>query len=183
MIKSVLPEGGGQGGQWRDHRQVINGILWQARTGAPWRDVPDRYRPWKTLHERLRRRTADGTWEAIFQHVKGNVQLAEDDDAAELWEVSVDSTVTRAHQHAAGARKKRGICRHRRLGCDGGGRRRGGAGPLPGWPDQQAARGAGRPFVGETRHHLGMIRAGDVGLRRHHFSRPMGGQVFRCLVA
>ncbi|GAA5772194.1 IS5 family transposase IS1648 [Streptosporangium roseum] len=108
MIKSVLPEGGGQGGQWRDHRQVINGILWQARTGAPWRDVPDRYRPWKTLHERLRRRTADGTWEAIFQHVKGNVQLAEDDDAAELWEVSVDSTVTRAHQHAAGARKKRG---------------------------------------------------------------------------
>jgi transposase len=106
MIKSVLPEGGGQGGQWRDHRQVINGILWQARTGAPWRDVPDRYGPWKTLHERLRRWTADGTWEAIFQYVKSNVQLAEEDDATELWEVSVDSTVTRAHQHAAGARKK-----------------------------------------------------------------------------
>lgn len=49
----------GRGGQWRDHRQVVDGIPWQLRTGAPWRDLPERYRPWKTLRERLRRWTAD----------------------------------------------------------------------------------------------------------------------------
>ena len=48
--------------RWRDHRQVINAILWKLRTGAPWRDLPDRYGPWKTAHERLRVWTADGTW-------------------------------------------------------------------------------------------------------------------------
>jgi transposase len=41
---------------------VINAILWKLRTGAPWRDLPDRYGPWKTAHERLRVWTADGTW-------------------------------------------------------------------------------------------------------------------------
>ena len=41
-----------RGGQWRDHRQVINAILWKLRTGAPWRDLPERYGPWKTARER-----------------------------------------------------------------------------------------------------------------------------------
>lgn len=102
----LLPQGGGRGGQWRDHRQVINGILWQARTGAPWRDVPDRYGPWKTLHERLRRWSADGTWERLFEHVKANAQAGGAGMGGAVYGVVVDSTVTRAHQHAAGARKK-----------------------------------------------------------------------------
>jgi transposase len=105
-IKPILPEDGGQGGQWRGHRQVTNGILWQARAGAPWRDVPARYGPWKTLHERLRRWSADGTWDTLFQHVKANVQASENGQDEVLYEVTVDSTITRAHQHAAGARKK-----------------------------------------------------------------------------
>src|SRR5919107_3770184 len=62
-IEPLLPARGGCGRQWRDHRQVINGILWKLRTGAPLRDLPERYGSWKTAHERLRIWTADGTWE------------------------------------------------------------------------------------------------------------------------
>jgi transposase len=48
---------------------VHNGILWTVRTGAPWRDLPERSGPWKTAHERLRRWTADGTWDTILAEV------------------------------------------------------------------------------------------------------------------
>ncbi len=47
-LKPLLPENGGRGQQRRDHRQVVNGILWKLRTGAPWRDLPERYGPWRT---------------------------------------------------------------------------------------------------------------------------------------
>jgi len=81
---------------------VINAILWKLRTGAPWRDLPERYGPWKTAHERLRKWTADGTWDTILQSA-----IVKDDAVGDLeWAISVDSTVVRAHQHAAGARKK-----------------------------------------------------------------------------
>ncbi|MFD1212583.1 transposase [Arthrobacter sp. GCM10027362] len=58
-IEPLLPSSG-RGGQWRDHRQVINAILFKLRTGAPWRDLPERRGPWKTAHERLRKWTLDG---------------------------------------------------------------------------------------------------------------------------
>jgi transposase len=81
---------------------VINAILWKLRTGAPWRDLPERYGPWKTAHERLRLWTADGTWQKILDEV-----IVKDDSVGQVeWIISVDSTVIRAHQHAAGARKK-----------------------------------------------------------------------------
>lgn len=92
----------GKGRRWRDHRQVLNAILWKLRTGAPWRDLPERYGPWKTAHERLRLWTADGTWQKILDEV-----VVKDDSIGEVeWIVSVDSSVVRAHQHASGARKK-----------------------------------------------------------------------------
>jgi transposase len=101
-VEPLLPASGGRGGQWRDHRQVINAILWKLRTGAPWRDLPERYGPWKTAHERLRKWTADGTWQKILDDV-----VVKDDSVGQLeWVLSIDSTVVRAHQHAAGARKK-----------------------------------------------------------------------------
>ncbi|WP_253836688.1 IS5 family transposase [Promicromonospora thailandica] len=102
-IEPLLPSADGRrGGRWRDHRQVINGILWRLRTGAPWRDVPEKYGPWKTLHERLRIWTKDGTWEQILEHV-----IVKDDSIGTLeWTFSVDSTNVWAHQHAAGARKR-----------------------------------------------------------------------------
>jgi transposase len=65
VIEPLLPRSGGRNGRWRDHRQVINGILWKLRAGAPWRDLPERYRPWKTCHERLARWTAGGTWDLL----------------------------------------------------------------------------------------------------------------------
>jgi transposase len=83
-------------------RQLIDGIRWRTRTGAPWRDVPARYGAWQTVYGLLRRWQRDGTWTRIL------TGLQADADARGLitWDVSVDSTITRAHQHAAGASKK-----------------------------------------------------------------------------
>jgi transposase len=47
-LAPLLPRNQRRGGRWRDHRTVVNGILWKLRTGAPWRDLPERYGPWKT---------------------------------------------------------------------------------------------------------------------------------------
>ena len=59
--------GGLPGGRWSDRRTVINGILFRLRTGTPWRDVPAQYGPWKTVYERHRRWSADGTWDKILR--------------------------------------------------------------------------------------------------------------------
>ncbi|MFB6628221.1 IS5 family transposase [Streptomyces sp. NPDC056374] len=101
-IAPLLPGVDGRGRPWRDHRQVINGVLWRLRTGAPWRDLPERYGPWQTAYERLARWEADGTWAGLLEQV----QVRDDSVGAVEWTVSVDSTISRAHQHAAGARKK-----------------------------------------------------------------------------
>ncbi|MFJ2078980.1 IS5 family transposase [Streptomyces anulatus] len=85
----------------RDHRQVIDGVLYRVRTGVQWRDLPERYGPRKTVHERHRRWSADGTWALLLRRVQAEADAADDID----WDVSVDSTSVRAHQHAAGARK------------------------------------------------------------------------------
>ncbi|MGY3064485.1 transposase [Streptomyces sp. TE3672] len=98
LIDPLTPSSG-RGGQWRDHRQVVDGILWQLPTGAPWHDVPERYGPWKTLHERLRRWTADGTWHRVLEHV----QTGQEDAGRIDWVFSIDSSVVRAHQHARSA--------------------------------------------------------------------------------
>jgi transposase len=91
-----------RGGRWRDHRTVLNGSLWKLRTGAPWRDLPERYGPWQTCYDRLVRWRQDGTWDRLLAHAQ-----TKSDAVGEVeWEVSVDSTVARAHQHAAGARKE-----------------------------------------------------------------------------
>jgi transposase len=61
VIEPLLSVSNGRSGRWRDHRQVINGILWKLRTGEPWRDLPECYGPWTTCHERLARWSADET--------------------------------------------------------------------------------------------------------------------------
>jgi transposase len=101
-IALLLPAQGRRGGQWRDHRQVINGILWKLRTGAPWRDVPERYGPWQTCADRLYRWRRKGTWDRMFAHA-----LTRSDAVDEVvWEVSIASSIARAHQHASGARRR-----------------------------------------------------------------------------
>ena len=80
---------------FRDHRQVVEGIIYRYRTGIAWRDLPAEFGPWQTVWKRHRRLAGDGTWDRVL------AELLADADAAGLidWQVSVDSTVTRAHQH------------------------------------------------------------------------------------
>jgi transposase len=86
VIAPLLPTSGGRrGGQWRDHRTVINGILWKSRTGAPWRDLPERYGPWQTCADRLYRWRRDGTWDRLLAHV----QTRSDAVGEVVWEVSI----------------------------------------------------------------------------------------------
>ncbi|MFD1657446.1 IS5 family transposase [Streptomyces caeni] len=80
-------------------RKVLNGIVWKFRTGRAWRDAPEWYGPWATLHTRFRRWALEGTFERMLRAAQAHADTAGDID----WLVSVDSTVVRAHQHAAGA--------------------------------------------------------------------------------
>jgi transposase len=85
-------------------RRLIDGIRWRTRAGVPWRDVPPFYGPWQCVYWLYRRWQLDGVWPAILTALQTRA------DAAGLitWDVSVDSTVARAHQHAAGARRDPG---------------------------------------------------------------------------
>lgn len=96
-IEPLMPSSDGQRGRpFRDHRQVIEGIVYRLRTGIAWRDLPESFGPWQTVWKRHRRFSADGTWDTIHARL-----VAEADAAGDLdWKVSVDSTVNRAHQHA-----------------------------------------------------------------------------------
>jgi transposase len=85
-----------------DHRTILNGILWILRTGAPWRDLPERYGPWRTVASRFYRWQKAG----IFQQVLETLKQQADGKGQLDWTLhDVDSTVIRAHQHAAGAQK------------------------------------------------------------------------------
>jgi transposase len=83
-----------------EKRQLIDGIRWRIRIGAPWRDVPAEYAPWPTVYGLFRRWQRDGTWDRILSALQAHGAAQGRVD----WTVSVDSTISRAHQHAAGAR-------------------------------------------------------------------------------
>ena len=91
----------GRGRPAVDHRRVIDALLWLARTGAPWRTLPERFGPWQTIATRFYRWTASGLWGRIM-----GALLKRADHAGELdWSRHmIDSTTVRAHQHAAGAK-------------------------------------------------------------------------------
>jgi len=102
-LAPLLPAGtkAGRPPRW-SKRQLIDGIRWRTRTGAPWRDVPARYGPWQTVYGLFRRWQRNETWRRMLTALQAEA------DARGLitWQVSVDATIARAHQHAAGARKK-----------------------------------------------------------------------------
>ncbi len=91
-----------RGRRWADHRRTLEAIAWKYRTGSPWRDLPDALGSFQTAHKRLLRWAVDGTCQRILAALLAAADGTDDID----WIVSVDSTVCRAHQHAAGARKK-----------------------------------------------------------------------------
>jgi transposase len=102
VLTPLLPAASGQGRppKWTK-RQLIDGIRWRTRVGSPWRDVPELYAPWQTIYGLFRCWQRDGTWEQILSALQAHA-----DTAGRIgWDVSVDSTVSRAHQHAAGARR------------------------------------------------------------------------------
>lgn len=80
-----------------DNRLFVESVLWVARTGSPWRDMPEEFGPWNSVYQRFARWSDKGVWHRVFN------ELAKDADFKEAF---LDSTIVRAHQHAAGARKK-----------------------------------------------------------------------------
>ena len=83
-----------------DHRRILNGILWIIRTGAPWRDLPERYGCWSTIASRFYRWRKAGLWTRLCAAVQQRADAAGQLD----WDIHyVDGTIIRAHQHAAGA--------------------------------------------------------------------------------
>jgi transposase len=101
-IEPLLPSSQGlRGGWWSDHRTVIEGTVWRYRTGSPRRDVLECCGPRQTLWKRHDRWAGDGTWDRLLTELSADADAAGDLD----WVVSVDSSINRAHQHAAGARR------------------------------------------------------------------------------
>ena len=102
-IKDMLPpEHPKQGKRGRpakcDNRSVMNGILWIARGGAPWRELPERYGPWQTVYSRFRKWRDMGVFEAVFQALS---------IYADFENISIDSTSCKVHQSANGGEKIR----------------------------------------------------------------------------
>jgi transposase len=113
-----------------DHRPIINGLLWINRTGAPWRDLPERYGKWTTMSSRFYRWQKAGIWQRLLDNLQSQANRQHQLD----WEIhDVDGTVIRAHQHAAGAkgsqadwealgRSQGGFSTKVHLRCDGKGK-------------------------------------------------------------
>jgi len=99
VLKGLLPiepRNRGRGRPPDGNRGVVNGILWRLRTGAPWRDVPEKYGNWNSIYRRFRRWSIAGVWEAVA------VTLAE--IMADSGHYTIDSTTVRAHVSAAGVK-------------------------------------------------------------------------------
>lgn len=93
----------------QDDRRILNAMIFKSRTGIAWRDLPERYGPWQTVYTRFRRWALDGTFDRLLSglHARADAQGTID------WLVALDSTIVRAHQHAAGAQGAQAIPRQR----------------------------------------------------------------------
>ena len=97
-IEHLLPgKAGDPGTTAEDNRRFVDGVLWIARTGAPWRDLPERFGGWNNTFQRFGRWARSGVWARVMEALGGD---------ADLEYLLIDATVIRAHQHAAGAQKK-----------------------------------------------------------------------------
>ncbi|MBV8575411.1 MAG: IS5 family transposase [Acetobacteraceae bacterium] len=96
-IKDLLPgREGSVGVTAADNRLFVEAVLYRYRAGIPWRDLPERFGDWKNIHRRFSRWAKSGVWKRVFQHLAADA----DNEYA-----MIDSTIVRAHQHSAGAKK------------------------------------------------------------------------------
>lgn len=97
ILNPLLPDRGERGPAVAGKRKTVNGILWVLRTGAPWRDRPKRYGNWNSVFVRFTRWSKRGVWDAVFETLASLGPPANEEHA-------IDSTIVRAHQHAAGVK-------------------------------------------------------------------------------
>ena len=117
LVPLLPPEKPKTGRPSKGHRQIVDGILWRLGTGAPWRDLPERYGPWQSVYTRFRRWRLAGVWDRVF----AALQRREDAAGRVDWEVQfVDGSVVRAHQHAAGAKEFISRCQAPPAGLEAG---------------------------------------------------------------
>jgi transposase len=104
ILKPLLPpeRPSKPGCPYRSHRQVLNGIFWILRTGAPWRDLPSRYGPWSTVFDRYRRWRKQGLWNQMLDALEAQARQM---DQIDFTFGAIDGSVVRAHKAAAGAKK------------------------------------------------------------------------------
>ena len=98
-IEPLLPKQGKMGRPRKDARELVDAMLWIFKTGAPWRDLPEYYGPWKTVYNNFLRWRDAGVWENILKNLNP--------DPEPPWQIMIDSTSVKAHQHSAGAKKGR----------------------------------------------------------------------------
>lgn len=97
LIEPYVPgREGDPGKSGRDNRLFVNAVLWIAKTGAPWRDLPERFGNWNSVFQRFNRWCKRGVWQRVLEALGGD---------ADLEHLLLDSTIVRAHQHAAGAKR------------------------------------------------------------------------------
>ena len=103
VLKDLLPASSARGRPRRHRREVLNAIFWLLRTGAPWRDLPERYGPWQSVYHWFNQWRGDGTWDWMLKAL----QIRLDREGRIDWELwCVDGTTIRASRAAAGAGKK-----------------------------------------------------------------------------
>lgn len=94
----LVRRGAGSGRPPTDHRRILDAVFWIARTGAPWRDLDAWFGKWSTVYRQFRRWTVAGVWDVILEALN---ESGQGQDAVQM----IDSTIVRAHQHSAGAKK------------------------------------------------------------------------------
>lgn len=102
LVEPLLPKQR-RGGKWNDHRTMLNAMMWVLRTGAPWRDLPERFGKWQSVYDRFNRWRKDGTFERIVKALRIRLDKEGKIDW-DLW--CIDGTSVRAARSAAGGGKK-----------------------------------------------------------------------------
>lgn len=108
-LESLLPAQRNPGQAGRpyqvEHRTALNGMIWILRTGAPWRDLPERYGPWQSIYDRFVRWKRQGIWLSLLQQLQSEAEAGRLPGGPIEWSGrALDSTTIKAHPHAAGAR-------------------------------------------------------------------------------